>query len=138
MTMHQVPLTFEHKVHFRQARHGRKELVSGEIPGVTEKPRGRIPRVARLMALAIRLEKLVSQGKVRDYAELARLGYVTRSRITQIMNLLYLAPDIQEELLFLPPIESGRDPIKEWQMRPIAAELEWRKQRELWAALVSE
>jgi hypothetical protein len=88
------------------------------------------------MALAIRFEGLLLQGEVRDYADLARLGQVTRARVTQIMNLLNLAPDIQEELLFLPQIEAGRDAIKEWQVRPIAAEPEWYKQRRLWQKLV--
>lgn len=132
MTMQPSTLTFEHKVHFKPARHGRKRLAGGDAPIVNEKPPGRVPRIARMMALAIRFEKLVSQGEVRDYADLARLGHVTRARVTQIMNLLNLAPDIQEELLFLPPIESGRDQIKEWQVRPIAAEPNWRVQRRMW------
>ena len=59
----------------------------------------RIPRIARLMALAIKFEAVVERGEVRDYADLARLGYVTRARITQIMNLLNLAPDIQQALI---------------------------------------
>ncbi len=61
------------------------------------------------MALAIRFERLIQAGEVADYAELARLGHVTRARITQIMNLRLLAPDIQERLLFLPRIEGGRE-----------------------------
>src|SRR6185295_3410288 len=61
-----------------------------------------VPRIARLMALAIRFDGLLRQGKFRDYAELARLGRVTRARMTQIMKLLDLAPDIQEQILFLP------------------------------------
>lgn len=65
-------------------------------------PAGNLPRITKLMALAIRFDSLVSRGEVQDYADLARLGYVTRARITQIMNLLNLAPDIQEALLFLP------------------------------------
>jgi len=52
------------------------------------------------MALAIRFDDLIRRGEVRDYADLARLGHVSRARITQIMNLLNLAPDIQERLLF--------------------------------------
>ena len=59
----------------------------------------RIPRITRLMALAIKFEAMVERGEVRDYADLARLGYVTRARVTQIMNLLNLAPDIQQALL---------------------------------------
>ena len=42
---------------------------------------------------------MVDRGEVRDYADIARLGYVTRARVTQIMNLLNLAPDIQQSLL---------------------------------------
>jgi hypothetical protein len=58
-----------------------------------------------------------------------------RRRITQIMNLLQLAPDIQEALLFLPRTAKGRDPIRERHLRPIAAELDWRTQRAMWARL---
>jgi hypothetical protein len=87
------------------------------------------------MALAIRMQRLIDESEVRDYAELARLGQVTRARMTQIMNLLNLAPDIQEEILFLPPIESGRDPIRELQLRPITLVPDWRKQRRMWREL---
>ena len=125
-------LTVECKVHFTQARHGRKQMTSGVAPVAATVPLGRVPRLARLMALAIRFEGLLSQGEVRDYADLARLGHVTRARVTQIMNLLNLSPDVQEEILFLPPIKAGRDQIKEWQVRPIAAEPCWRTQRRLW------
>ena len=59
----------------------------------------RTPRIARLMALAIKFQDMVDRGEVRDYADLARLGYVTRARLTQIMNLLLLDPKIQERIL---------------------------------------
>jgi hypothetical protein len=84
------------------------------------------------MALAIRFEGLIRAGLVSDYAELARLGHVTRARITQIMNLLQLAPDIQEQLLFLPPTEHGRDPIILRELQPIASTVAWKKQWCLW------
>jgi hypothetical protein len=58
-----------------------------------------IPRIARLMALAINFQNMVDGGEVRDHANLARLGYVSRARLRQIMNLLHLAPGIQERLL---------------------------------------
>ena len=90
------------------------------------------------MALALRLERLVKSGAVADYADLARLGHVTRARVTQIMNLLNLAPDIQEELLFLPRTVKGHDPIREHHLRPIAAVLDWRKQRRMWKQLLAE
>ena len=97
--------------------------------------KGNIPRVAKLLSLAIRFEKLVKRGDIQDYADLARLGYVTRARITQIMNLLNLAPDIQEDILFLPNTMKGRDPILEKDMRPVAAVPHWSRQRKMWAQM---
>ena len=129
-------LTTTGTIHFARARRGRKELRPGEAPPPPPPiVFGRVPRIARLMALAIRMRRMIDAGEVRDYAELARLGHVTRARMTQIMNLLNLAPDIQEEILFLPPIESGRDPIRELQLRPITAVPDWRKQRQMWEDL---
>lgn len=125
-------LTFKASVHFRQKRFGRKEMTQGVAPAPARVPLGRVPRISRLMALAIRFERLLACGEVSDYAELARLGHVTRARVTQIMNLLNLAPDIQEAILFLPPTATGRDAIKEWQLRPIAAMDEWGEQRIAW------
>lgn len=99
---------------------------------------GNVPRVSKLMALAIRMEGLVQRNEVRDYADLARLGYVTRARITQIMNLLNLAPDIQENLLFLPRTLKGHDTVREKDMRPIAAVPYWQRQRKMWTKLVEQ
>ena len=124
-------ITTQATIHFARATRGRKELRRGEAPPAPPSIFGRVPRIARLMALAIRMQRIIHSGDVRDYAELARLGHVSRARVTQIMNLLNLAPDIQEEILFLPPVEHGRDPIKEWQLRPIAAVPDWRKQRRM-------
>ena len=129
-------ITTQSTIHFARARRGRKELRRGAAPPARLPPVfGRVPRIARLMALAIRMQRLIDSGEVRDYAELARLGHVTRARMTQIMNLLNLAPDIQEEILFLPPVESGRDPIRELQLRPITLVPDWRKQRRMWGQL---
>jgi hypothetical protein len=129
-------LTIECNVHFHRQRHGgRKHLRAGpESPPPTQEP-GRVPRVARLIALALRFEQLLRTGQIASYAELARLGQVAPARISQIMNLLSLAPDLQEALLFLPRVTRGRDPLHLRQLQPIAATLDWQKQRRLWRAL---
>jgi hypothetical protein len=85
------------------------------------------------MALALRFDDLLRAGEIASYAELARLGHVTRARVCQILNLVYLAPDLQEALLFLPRTQRGRDPIILADLQPIAARLDWRKQRRRWA-----
>jgi len=128
----------EFKVHFESGRRGRKRAVVGERPRSPAPEPGNLPRVTRLMALAIRFDQLIREGEVRDLADIARLGHVTRARVTQIMNLLHLAPDIQEAVLALPRVEQGRDPITERDLRPIAAIVDWRKQRRAWAVLASD
>jgi hypothetical protein len=129
-----LAMTIEVSVTFqRRSRGSPTERDSGvEAAGW---PPGRVPRVARLMALALRLDALARSGQVRSYAELAALGHVTRARISQILNLINLAPDIQEALLFLPTTRRGRDPILLADVQPIAAALDWRKQRRLWRRL---
>ncbi len=118
-------------LHFTRGRSGQKKIETGPPPEPVA-PCGRVPRLTRLMALAIRFDGLIRAGVVADQADLAELGHVSRARITQIMNLLQLAPDIQEEILFLPLVASGRDPVRENDIRPITAVFDWRKQRKLW------
>jgi hypothetical protein len=95
----------------------------------------RVPRLARLLALALKLEGLVRNGTIRDYATLARLGHVSPARLSQVMNLVLLAPDIQEEILFLPSARSGRDLITLSHLQPIARIPSWARQRRLWRHL---
>src|SRR5260370_8282566 len=90
---------------------------------------GRIPRITRLVALAIRFDGLLDQGTAKDYTDLAKLGRVTKARITQIMNLLNLAPDIQETLLFLAPVRTWRDPVSQRSLRTIVAAPSWKRDR---------
>lgn len=87
-----------------------------------------IPRITRLMALAIKFQDMIDRGEVKDYADLARLGLVTRARITQIMNLLNLAPQIQEALLL--PNGSSDDwaQVSEHDLRAVTRAVVWQDQ----------
>jgi hypothetical protein len=101
------------------------------------RPTGRIPRVARILALAHHFQNLLDTGVVRTQMELAELTKLTTARITQIMNLLILAPDIQEEILFMAPVTKGPAPVTERDLRPLLKTLVWSEQRERWAELRS-
>ena len=109
----------------------RKRITRGPAPKAPKLP-SRIPRVSKLMALAIRFDHVLNKGIIHDQSELARLAHVTQPRMTQIMNLLHLAPDIQEAILHLPPVKSGKDPIKERDLRPINSLVNWKEQRKAW------
>src|SRR5207344_2616846 len=80
---------------------GGRRVATGASQAPVSNPVLRIPRVSRLMALAIKLDGLIRAGIIQDQSEIARLGRVSRARISQILALLNLAPDLQEELLFL-------------------------------------
>jgi len=124
-------ITVKRKLQITREAHGRRRVAAASPDTPLVEP-GRIPRISRLMALAIRLERLLHTGEVSDVTELARLGHISQPRMTQILNLTLLAPDIQEELLFLPRLMAGKSAIHEKVLRPIAAEVEWVKQRAMW------
>jgi hypothetical protein len=83
------------------------------------------------MALAILFDDLIRRGDVKSYAELARIGHVSRSRISQIMDLLNLAPAIQEAILDLPPLAAGGDPVSERALRSVVDAADWAEQERL-------
>jgi len=94
-----------------------------------------VPRIARLVALAHKFQGMINAGTVESMADIAALGHVTRARVTQIMDLLLLAPDIQEALLFLPGAASGHDPIHLRELRYVCQTPIWAEQRLRWAEL---
>jgi hypothetical protein len=128
-------MTIQCRFHIDTRARGRKQLNAGEPPIPACEP-GRVPRVARRLALAHRFEGLLHEGVVQGYAELARLSQVTPARVSQVMALLNLASDIQEQLLFLPRTVRGRDPIQMYDLLPLTTVLDWKVQRRLWAPLL--
>lgn len=120
-------------IHF--VRRGRRTKAVSAPDAAPKVLPSRVPRVARLMALAIHFDGMLRKGVVADQSELAEICNVTQPRMTQIMNLLHLAPDIQEAILLLPPTDSGREPLTERHLRSLAATIPWDKQRSLWHAL---
>ena len=91
-----------------------------------------VPRITRLLALAWKFDGMIQQGVVKDYAQLARLGQVSRARVTQIMNLLNLAPDIQEQILSWEQSPPTQPNIWETSVRALRAEVLWSRQRQQW------
>ena len=128
-----TPLRMEYTVHFATQAKGRKTIQQGEkLPRI-----GRVPRVARLLALAHHFDDLIEQGVVKDYAEIARLSQLSRARVAQIMTLKFLAPDIQERIALLPQ-SHGKDAFSEKQLRRIAMISEWNEQQEHFSQYTTE
>jgi hypothetical protein len=123
--------TVKFKVRFDRGGKGGRTTAEVDRRSEQSAPTARVPRVARLMALAIKFDGLLRAGTVKNLSDLAGLGGVTRARITQVMNLLHLAPDLQEGLLSM----TGRATLTLADLQPVCRELDWRRQRRLWAQL---
>jgi len=98
-------------------------------------PAEAVPRITRLLALALKFEDLIRSGTVGNYAALAQVARVSRARVTQMTSLLNLAPDIQEEILFLPAAAARQLRLSEPSLRKLTATLLWNQQREQWREL---
>ena len=114
--------------------------VAFKAPGHPRNPQmvslGRALRVARHLALAHEIERRIRAGELDDLAHAARAFGLTRARVTQITNLLLLAPAIQAEILAMPPVTAGRDLITERTLRPVVAEPVWKMQTAMWDCAV--
>jgi hypothetical protein len=129
-------LTATHKLEFKSGKRTAKTIVEAGTQPEQPTP-GRLPRITKMMALAIRLDQLLRTGQVKDQAELARIGHVSRARLTQIMDLNLLAPDIQEQLLFLTEQIPNPYSISEKQLRAmVSTGFHWSKQRVAWKRLL--
>lgn len=119
------------------ARLRRPQVVSYSIPPPPKpEPATRPARVAKMLALAHRLQAAIDSGEHEDQAAVARAFGISRARVSQLLDLTLLAPDIQEEVLFLEAAGS-REPISERNLQDIVRHAAWTEQRDQWRRLRS-
>jgi hypothetical protein len=110
---------------FHRVQRGRcKRFVAEPPPGPVRRP----ARVAVMLALAHKIQQAIDRSRIRDRAEVARRLGFTRARITHLLDLTLLAPDLQESVLFLEAID-GVEPIGERTLRRLAKTGCWNVQR---------
>jgi hypothetical protein len=122
--------------HFFRARKGPDVVFSQEPPPPPPKTVRRPARIARMLALAHRLQQAIDSGEIEDRATLARRFGITRARVTQLLNLTLLAPDIQEQVLALEAVD-GLEPTSERALREVSRQMDWSEQQRVWAELQS-
>ena len=125
----------EFRVHFQTGHCGRRHLTEESCRKKPEHNEN-LPRLTRLLALAHRWNSLIEEGVVANYSEIARMMGLSRARVTQIMDLLYLAPDIQEEILL--QVESRLATVPERAVRSITGLLLWKKQYKVWKETIGD
>jgi len=126
--------TLKRKFTFKSEVKKRREDAQASIEANANQS-GPIPRIAKLVALANRMQSMLDSDQVESYQQLAEMGRISQPRMTQIMNLLLLAPDIQEELLHLPGIIQGKATIHEKLLRPMTMQIDWGVQRKMWRSI---
>ncbi|MBI5788791.1 MAG: hypothetical protein HZA78_08065 [Candidatus Schekmanbacteria bacterium] len=118
-------LAVEYKVDFGN---GKKHIRAKKKPAANStKPTNKPAYITRLLALAHHLQDLIDQGVVQDYADIARLSGLTKARVSQIMHLTLLAPQIQEEIL----IGNPQIILKGHALRIVLKTAIWEEQAEL-------
>jgi hypothetical protein len=120
------------RARFRRVRGRGVELRRGPPPSLVPRKSTRRPAyVARLLALAHQLRRLLERGEVSSIGEFARRLEVSQPRVTQILNLTYLAPSIQAEVLALEAVD-GVEPMTQRPLREVLKEVGWVGQRTRW------
>ena len=99
------------------------DQVISAIPPPRGKPKPpkapRTPRVVELLRKAIEWHALLESGEASNQADIARREGITRARVTQVMGMLRLAPQIQQHVLSMRDM-ARRPAITERALRPIA------------------
>jgi len=116
-------------LHRVQRGHGKRFVTERPAAEPVHSP----SRVALTLALAHSIERMISERRVVDQAEVARRLGLTRARITHLVRLTFLAPDLQEFVLDMEAVD-GQEPISERPLRQIASIFSWREQRQAWHA----
>jgi hypothetical protein len=106
----------------RQGR--RKRFVAIPSPGPVHRP----ARVATTLAFAHKIRQAILSGEIQDQADAARKLGLTRARLSQVIDLTNLAPDLQEEILFLETLD-GRESLSERALRGVLRAAAWAEQR---------
>lgn len=121
--------------HLFRSREGHGWAFSEQAPEPPAEPVYRPARVAQMLALAHRIEAAIESGEYADRADVARQLGFTRARVTQLLDLTLLAPDLQERVIELEAID-GRELLTERGLRPVLRHESWAEQRRAWASIV--
>ena len=103
-----------------------KAKIAKKTPPRRSSPARKPPtRLARMLALAHYVDRLVESGAVKNYAAVAGKLSISRARVAQVVNLLNLSPELQERIL------RGDLPVSERCVRSIDGVVCWAEQRNM-------
>jgi hypothetical protein len=120
---------------FHRVRRGNKPVTLEAKPPQPVKPVRKPARVARMLAFAHKVKQAIEVKDYEGQADAARQLGLTRARVSQLMDLTWLSPSIQEEILFLERVD-GLEPLTERSLRNAVSFPEWTEQEEAWQRLL--
>lgn len=121
----------------RRVQRGAGKGFVSESPSPPAFARPRRPaRVAIMLAVAHKIAAAIARGQLRGQSDAAQRLRVTRARVTQLLGLLTLAPDLQERVLFLEAVDDV-EPLTEQAFRKVTRALRWAEQRAISRSLLA-
>ena len=120
-------MRFEFKVELKKVRPVSKKRYMFDIKNE--------PLLRQHLVLAYQIQGVIDEDPDKTLKQIAEWIGFSPARITQIMNLLFLAPDIQEEILLSE--DKMLFYLSELKVEKIAQEVDWRKQKEIWKEIAS-
>ena len=84
-----------------------------------------------MLALAHKIQDTIDRGMVANQAEVAELLRIRRARVTHLLGLTLLAPEIQERVLLSEAVD-GVEPWTERGLRAVGRCGDWGVQRRVW------
>ncbi len=94
------------------------------------------PKLRQALILAYQVQELLSEGKIKDLKQAASWLNRTHIKMCLLMNMLMIAPSIQEEILFSE--NNIINLIPDYKMNEITREISWNKQKKMWQELIAE
>ncbi|MFA5146792.1 MAG: recombinase family protein [Candidatus Omnitrophota bacterium] len=93
------------------------------------------PKLRQFLILAYQIQGLLEDGKAKDLKQVADWLNITHTKMYLLLNMLMLAPSIQEEILFSD--NNIIQLIPEYKMNEITREISWNKQKKMWQTLTA-
>ena len=94
------------------------------------------PKIRNILVLAHQIQRLCEEGKIKTPREASKWLNMSVVRMDQVMNILFLSPNIQNDILCkqLPAISA----ISEYKLRSLLQEINWQTQQEIWEQFLKE
>ncbi len=119
-------LKFEFKVDLKPVRHASPRCRMAKISNE--------PRLRQYLVLAYQIQETLDHDNTMNAKQISEWLHMTPPRVSQILNLLFLCPTIQKEILL--SNDKKICSLTEHKILAVTKEIDWEKQQTIWNELL--